>query len=105
VRLWAALVNLRGQDEALQSVLVAVALDASGCAMTTPHERALLARCLRLEAEVLRLRGVRRTVTPSDVAAMQALRDRGMYAPEIAIELGFGVSTVYRWTTAGGTRG
>jgi hypothetical protein len=95
---------LRGPGAPVPRVLVASALAVPGCAMTTPHERALLARCLRLEAEVLRLRGVRRTVTPSDVAAMQDLRDRGMVAPEIAIELGFGVSTVYRWTTAGGRR-
>jgi hypothetical protein len=73
--------------------------------MTTPHERHLLALCLRLEAEVLRLRGKRRLVTPSDAAAMQELRDRGMFLREIAAEVGFGSATVARWTTAGGTRG
>jgi hypothetical protein len=89
----------------VRGVLVASAVAVSGGAMTTPHERTLLARCLRLEAEVLRLHGKRRLVTPHDVAVMQELRDRGNVVREIAAEVGFGVATVRRWTTpAGGTR-
>ena len=66
--------------------------------MTTAREQYLLERCLRLEADKLRLQGVRRLVTAADVEAMQELRDRGLFAREVAAQTGWGLATVNRHT-------
>jgi hypothetical protein len=56
----------------------------------------LLERCLRLEAEVIRLKKARRGASEHDVAEMRRLRRSGMTIAAIAARCGWARSTVGR---------
>jgi hypothetical protein len=56
----------------------------------------LLERCLRLEADVLRLKKARRSATVREVAEMRRLRQSGMTIAAIAARCGWARSTVGR---------
>ena len=70
------------------------------------ERRYLLTRCLRLEAEIVRLqhkmvatpRRKQRATTPDDRARMCDLRRQGIPASEISRQTGWHVSTVYAIT-------
>lgn len=64
------------------------------------ERRYLLTRCLRLEAEIARLKSERRRrpATPDDRARIRDLWRRGMSARAIAAQTGWSVSMVYAVT-------